>query len=60
VNKLFKKLISNVINSPRTTIGGVLAIVGLFTPLSPAIIAGGAAVGLILGATDPKSDKEVK
>ena len=60
MNKLFKKLLSNVVNSPRTTIGGVLAIVGLFTPLSPAIIAGGAAVGLILGATDPKAEKEVK
>jgi hypothetical protein len=60
VNKLFKKLISNVINSPRTTIGGILTIVGLFTPISPAIIAGGAAVALIVGATDPKSDKEIK
>ena len=53
---IFKKLASNAIKSPRTTIGGILALVGLFTPLSPAIIAGGAAVGLILGATDPKAD----
>ena len=51
-----KKLLNNAIKSPRTTIGGILALIGLFTPLSPAIIAGGAAVGLILGATDPKAD----
>ena len=53
---ILKKLAKNAIKSPRTTIGGILALVGLFTPLSPAIIAGGAAVGLILGATDPKAD----
>ena len=51
-----KKLLNNAIKSPRTTIGGILALIGLFTPLSPAIIAGGAAVGLILGAADPKAD----
>jgi hypothetical protein len=54
--KLIKKLANNAIKSPKTTIGGILAIIGLFTPLSPAIIAGGAAVGLILGASDPKAD----
>lgn len=54
--KLLKTLANNAIKSPKTTIGGILAIIGLFTPLSPAIIAGGAAVGLILGATDPKPD----
>lgn len=53
---ILKKLANNAIKSPRTTIGGVLALVGLFTPLSPAIIAGGAAVGLILGASDPKHE----
>lgn len=53
---ILKKLANNAIKSPRTTIGGILALVGLFTPLSPAIIAGGAAVGLILGAADPKHE----
>lgn len=53
---ILKSLGKNALHSPKTTIGGILAIVGLFTPISPAIVAGAAALGLILGAADPKSD----
>lgn len=57
---IFKKILRNAVKSPKTTIGGVLTLVGLFTPISPAIVAGAAAVGLIVGAVDPSKDKEEK
>lgn len=58
MNKLFKKLLSNSTDF-KTTAAGVLAIVGLFTPVSPAIIAGTLAVGAIFAVGKP-AEKEVK
>lgn len=58
MNKFLKTAAKNALKSPKTTIGGILAIVGLFTPVSPAIVAGAAAAGLIFGAADSKDDEK--
>ena len=59
MNKIFKKLLSNTTDF-KTTAAGVLAIVGLFTPVSPAVIAATLAVGAIFAVGKSAPEKEVK
>lgn len=47
---------ANVVKSPKTTISGILTIVGLFTPVSPVITTVAAGLTLILGAGDGHKD----
>ena len=60
MKRFLKRAAKNAMSSPKTTIGGILAIIGLFTPVSPAIVAGAAAAGLIFGAADGKDDDKAK
>ena len=53
-----KNLLENA-KDPKTTVIGVLGIVGLFTPVSPVIIAAATSAASIFLATSPKK-KETK
>lgn len=51
----FKTLLENA-KDPKTTVIGVLGIVGLFTPVSPVIIAAVTSAASIFLATSPKKE----
>lgn len=51
-----KSILKHIGKNWKTTSAGVLGIIGLFTPVSPAVIAAAGMVGLIL-ASDPKKEE---
>lgn len=52
----FKSIAKNILENPKTTITGVIGVVGLFTPISPVIVAVATSAALIVGAHDPKKE----
>lgn len=55
---LFKSLLKNIVENPKTTVAGIAGVVGLFTPVSPIIVAAATSAALIAGACDPKKESK--